>query len=249
MIHLTIDGRDVSGAPGETILSVARANGIPIPTLCQLQGVSLFGGCRLCVVEVDGSTRPVSACNTPIREGLNVVTTSPRLQADRQMVLELLFAERDHVCAVCVQNGDCELQTAAAREGMDHVRCPYLNPKLPIDASHERYVLDHNRCILCMRCVRVCAEVEGAHTWQVAGRGIGAHIIADGGLPWGMSVTCTSCGKCVHSCPTGALYRKGASVAEMQKKRGFLLRILEGREPEPPGGDEIVATAEQGVRS
>lgn len=247
-ILLTIDDRKVHGESGETILSVARQHGIPIPTLCQLQGASTFGGCRLCLVEVEGIAHPVSACNTPIKAGQRVTTQSPALRADRQMVLELLFAERNHYCAVCVQNGDCELQSAAAQAGMDHVRCPYLSPSLPVDASHAQYVLDHNRCILCMRCVRVCAEVEGAHTWQMAGRGIEARLVADNGVPWGESTTCTSCGKCVHLCPTGALYRKGASVAEMQKKRGFLLRILEGRElgrtGEEPTDDFLVPTVE-----
>ena len=88
------------------------------------------------------------------------------------MILELLFAERNHVCSVCVSNGHCDLQTLAQKLGMTHVRFPYRYPKLPVDASHERFVLDHNRCILCTRCVRVCDEIEGAHTWDVMARGV-----------------------------------------------------------------------------
>ena len=229
IIHLTIDGQPVSGQSGETVLELARRHGIEIPTLCQLPGISLFGGCRLCLVELAGTPRPVPACMLVIQEGQVVTTANAQLQDYRRLTLELMLAERDHICAVCVQNGDCELQWAAAREGVDHVRCDYLNPSLPIDASHELYVLDHNRCILC---IRVCAAVEGAHTWQVAGRGIDSRIVADLGVPWGQSQTCTSCGKCVHVCPTGALFRRGSSVAEMEKKRGFLLRILEGRRVE-----------------
>ena len=87
-------------------------------------------------------------------------------------ILELLFAERNHICSVCVANGHCELQTLGQQQGMTHVRLPYRNPELTVDASHERFTADHNRCILCTRCVRVCAEIEGAHIWDVMGRGI-----------------------------------------------------------------------------
>ena len=92
----------------------------------------------------------------------------------RRLILELLFSERNHICSVCVSNGHCELQTLAQTLGMTHVHFPYHYPKLPVDASHERFVVDHNRCILCTRCVRVCDEIEGAHTWDVMGRGIDA---------------------------------------------------------------------------
>jgi bidirectional [NiFe] hydrogenase diaphorase subunit len=91
-----------------------------------------------------------------------------------------------------------------------------------VDASHERFVADHNRCILCSRCVRVCDEIEGAHTWDVMGRGLDCRVITDLMQPWGKSETCTGCGKCVHLCPTGALSEKGKSVAEMSKRRQFL---------------------------
>jgi bidirectional [NiFe] hydrogenase diaphorase subunit len=110
------------------------------------------------------------------------------------------------------------------------VRVPYHYPKLPVDATHARFAIDHNRCVLCTRCVRVCAEIEGAHTWDVAGRGIDARVITDLKLPWGESETCTSCGKCVNVCPTGALFEKGKSVAEMSKWRGFLSYLASMKE-------------------
>ena len=99
-----------------------------------------------------------------------------------------------------------------------------------MDVSHERFGLDHNRCILCTRCVRVCDEVEGAHTWDVPGRGRNSHVITDLGEPWGESDTCTGCGKCVQVCPTGALFLKGKTVAEMRKDRSFLQYIVTARE-------------------
>ena len=110
----------------------------------------------------------------------------------------------------------------AQRLGMDHVRVPYVSPRRQVDASHERFTFDPNRCILCTRCVRVCDEIEGAHTWDVMGRGIASRVITDLNEPWGDSTSCTSCGKCVHVCPTGALFEKGRSVAEMLKRRQFL---------------------------
>jgi bidirectional [NiFe] hydrogenase diaphorase subunit len=227
---LTIDGKEVSAREGETILQVARENGIDIPTLCYLEGLKPIGACRLCLVEVKGINRLVPACVTQVEEGMEVVTNSERLIKYRQMILELLFSERNHTCSVCVVNGHCELQRLAQRLGVTHIRFPYRYPNLPIDASHERFVIDHNRCVLCTRCVRVCDEIEGAHVWDVMGRGINSRIIADLNQPWGTSEVCTSCGKCVHVCPTGALFEKGKAVAEMEKRRQFLpyLTIMRG---------------------
>jgi bidirectional [NiFe] hydrogenase diaphorase subunit len=113
---------------------------------------------------------------------------------------------------------------------MDHVRYEYLHPELSLDASHDRFVLDHNRCILCSRCVRVCDEIEGAHVWDVMGRGANSRVIIDLNQPWGSSQSCTACGKCVQVCPTGALFTKGSTVAEMEKQHNFLRWILDGRE-------------------
>jgi bidirectional [NiFe] hydrogenase diaphorase subunit len=229
---LVIDGRDVSATPDQTILGVAREHGIFIPSLCHLTGLHSVGACRMCVVEVKGSKKLTPACTTVIDEGMEVTTDSERLQNYRRTILELLFSERNHICSVCVSNGNCELQSLAQKLNMTHVHFPYLYPKLAVDASHERFVIDHNRCILCSRCVRVCDEIEGAHTWDMMGRGIDCRVITDLSQPWGSSDTCTSCGKCVHVCPTGALSEKGKSVAEMSKRRQFLpyLTLMRGRE-------------------
>jgi bidirectional [NiFe] hydrogenase diaphorase subunit len=184
--------------------------------------LSTWGGCRLCLVEIEGVNRLLAACTTTPTEGMQVRTVSPRLTEYRRMILELLFAERNHVCSVCVSNGHCEMQSLAQYLGIDHIRFPYVYPKLPVDASHDRFVLDQNRCILCTRCVRVCDEIEGAHTWDVMGRGSESLVITDLAQPWGEAESCTSCGKCVQVCPTGALSEKGRSVAEMSKRRQFL---------------------------
>jgi bidirectional [NiFe] hydrogenase diaphorase subunit len=210
---LKIDGHDVSATLGQSILQVARDHDIEIPTLCYLEGLSVWGGCRLCMVEIEGQSKLAAACTTAAAEGMRVVTRSESLLAYRRTILEMLFAERNHVCAVCVSNGHCELQSHAQQMGVTHISLPYRYPRLGVDNSHERFRMDHNRCILCMRCVRVCDEIEGAHTIDVMGRD-----------------TCTSCGKCVHVCPTGAMSEKGTSVAEMEKRRQFLPYLTVMRE-------------------
>jgi bidirectional [NiFe] hydrogenase diaphorase subunit len=227
---LEIDGKTVTGLPEQTIFNVAWENGIHIPRLCHVGGVSDVGACRLCLVEVEGRRKLQAACMTKVEEGMVIRTVSERLRKQRRLIIELLFAERNHVCAVCVMNGACELQDLAAELGIDHVRLRYQFPVLKVDTSHERFGMDQNRCVLCMRCVRVCDEVEGAHTWDVAGRGTKSHIISDLDEAWGESESCTSCGKCVQVCPTGALFAKGKSVAEMRKDRGFLKYIVTARE-------------------
>jgi bidirectional [NiFe] hydrogenase diaphorase subunit len=218
----TIDGKPVSAAEGETILEVARQNGLDIPTLCNKTGLTPTGQCRLCMVEVAGSNRLFPSCVTKPEEGMEITTDSPRLLKYRQMILELLFSERNHICAVCVSNGHCDLQTMSQRLGVTHIRYPYLHPKFNVDGSHPKFEVDHNRCILCGRCVRVCDEIEGAHTRDLRNRGIQTLVITEFDGPWGDSKSCTSCGKCVHVCPTGALAEKGKSVAEMTKRKHFL---------------------------
>jgi bidirectional [NiFe] hydrogenase diaphorase subunit len=227
---LVIDGQDVSARADQTILDVALENNIFIPALCHIPGLHAVGACRLCVVEIKGSKKLLPACTTTVEEGMDVTTRSQRLSHYRRTVLELLFSERNHTCSVCVTNGSCELQSLAQKLEITHIRYPYLYPKLKVDASHERFVLDHNRCILCGRCVRVCDEIEGAHTWDMMGRGIECRVITDLNQRWGDSESCTSCGKCVQICPTGALSEKGKSVAEMSKRRGFLPYLTMMRE-------------------
>ena len=218
---LVIDEQEVSARAGQTILEVARENEINIPTLCHLEGLSDVGACRLCLVEIKGSNKLLPACVATVQEGMEVSTNTERLRNHRRTILELLFAERNHICSVCVSNGHCELQDLGQQQGLTHVRLPYRNPDLAVDASHERFTVDHNRCILCTRCVRVCAEIEGAHVWDVMGRGINSIVITDLHDEWGSS-SCTRCGKCVQCCPTGALFDKSKIGSEHPKYPDFL---------------------------
>ena len=226
-ISLIINGRDVPGHTSQTLLQVARDHGIDIPTLCNFPGLAALGACRICIVEITGYPRPLPACTTMAEQGMVVCTDSENIRKARRMIVELLLAERNHTCPVCVMDGSCELQSLAKSMGIDHVRYGYIAPQLTVDISQRRFGIDHNRCILCRRCLRVCDEVEGAHTWDVSGRGSGSRIISDLAEPWGESQTCTDCGKCVQICPTGALFEKGAE--KTRKNSVCLDRLMEWR--------------------
>lgn len=229
-IHVVIDDKPLEVEAGKTVLEVCRENEIEITTLCAFKGLSMLGSCRLCLVEVQGIPKLLPACTTPVAADQIIHTTSEKLTRYRRMIIELLFAERNHICAVCVTNGACELQELGYKVGMERVRFPYLFPKCEVDASHEKFILDHNRCVLCQRCVRVCAEVEGARVWDIANRGNRARVISDFSEPWGSSPNCTSCGKCVNVCPTGALWPKEATIGTIKKKPELISELVTKRE-------------------
>ncbi len=209
-ITLTINGKQVKGNQGDTILDICTANGIDIPTLCHHKGLTDVAACRLCLVEIEKERGPRPACTYPARDGLVINTSSEKLEKYRRLILELLFTERNHLCAYCVASGDCELQSMAYRYQMDSTRYQYSWPNVIVDSSHPYVVMDHNRCILCGRCIRTCDEITGAHALDFGKRGWKTMVCADINQPLGES-SCISCGGCFQACPTGAIFSKGSA--------------------------------------
>src|SRR4030043_503715 len=209
-ITLTINGNQVKGKEGNTVLDVCEANNIYVPTLCLLKGLTDVGACRLCVVEIERERRPVPACTYPARDGLVIHTHNEKLEKYRRLILELLFTERNHLCAQCVASGDCELQSLAYKYQMDNARYPYSWPALPVDSVNDYLVIDHNRCILCGRCIRTCDEIVGVHTLDFGYRGWKDMVVADLNQSLGAS-SCISCGACFQVCPTGAIFSKNSA--------------------------------------
>jgi bidirectional [NiFe] hydrogenase diaphorase subunit len=231
-VPVTIDGEEIDALEGETILELARRVGVPIPTLCFLDGLSVHGGCRLCSVEVDGDPRLKLACATPVGPDMDIRTNAFELREHRRRIVELLFAEGNHVCATCVSSGACELQDLAVETDVDHIHYELSHANEGIDASHPKYVLDRDRCVRCTRCVRVCAEVEGASVWEMAERGGNSRLVAEMDVPWGEASSCTWCGKCVLVCPTGALSFKGSAVGEMRHDPDVIAFLAHARAEE-----------------
>ena len=206
-ITLTINGKQVKGKAGKTVLEVCQANGIDVPTLCHLDGLSDVGACRMCVVEIEKERRPVPSCTYPARDGLVVQTNTEKLEKYRRQILELIFTEHNHFCMFCEKSGDCELQQLGYRYQMDHVRYPYTFPSLSVDSLNKYIAIDHNRCILCGRCIRACSEIAAAHTLDFSQRGWKTEVSADLNQSLGES-SCLNCGSCVQACPTGAIFNK-----------------------------------------
>jgi len=205
MVQLTINGKQIEAQEGTTVLTAAKQAGIDIPTLCAHKELTPFGGCRLCIVEVQGFRVPIASCTLPVSNGMVINTETESLKKSRKFILSMLFSERNHFCPFCqVSGGDCDLQNAAYKEDMTHWPMQPGWNKYPVDSTHPYFVLDNNRCILCRRCVRACGELVGNFTLTMAERGASTLVVADTNVPLGES-SCIKCGTCVQVCPTGAL--------------------------------------------
>ena len=205
MLKITINGKSTEVEKGTTVLNAARQLDIDIPTLCDHPELSPYGGCRLCLVEVEGARTLQPSCTLPVSDNMVVQTDTDKIHEARKFILSMIFSERNHFCPYCqVSGGDCELQNSAYDEGMTHWPIQPNWQPYPVDASHPFIILEHNRCILCRRCVRACGELVGNFTLGFEERGADSTLVADLGLPLGES-SCVGCGTCVQVCPTGSL--------------------------------------------
>jgi NADH-quinone oxidoreductase subunit G/NADP-reducing hydrogenase subunit HndD len=204
LVTVTIDGREVRVPEGVTILEACRMEGIHVPTLCYLEGLSAWGGCRICMVEVEGQPNLVASCVTPVREGMKIWTSSKKVREARKTNLELLLSNHPLDCQLCDRNGSCELQELAYQFGVREIRFQGERKVYEVDQSSPSVKRDPNRCILCGRCVRTCREIQTVCAIDFANRGFDTVISPSLGLPLGESV-CVNCGQCILACPTGAL--------------------------------------------
>jgi formate dehydrogenase alpha subunit len=207
MIKLSIDDQDIFAVEGQTVLEAARDAGIYIPNLCYAPDLKPYGGCRLCVVEIDRMRSLPTACTTPVAEGMVVHTDTPALADARRTVLDLLLAEHPLDCLACVKNLNCELQRAAAYLGFTERRLPHSGRVQDVDDSNPFFRLDRNYCILCARCTRACDEITGNNAIELIDRGYESRVGTAAARPL-IDTNCRSCGECVAHCPTAALVPK-----------------------------------------
>lgn len=214
-VKLRINGIDIEVEQGKTILEAAQTLGIYIPTLCHHEALIPRGACRMCIVEDKGRLK--ASCTMPVENGMDIITDSPRIQHIRETTIQMIFTSRNHYCMYCEVSGNCELQDLGYKLGMDHYNFETYEKRYPVDVSHPYIMIEHNRCILCGRCVRACTDLAGHYVLTESNRGVKTLIVADLERPLGLS-SCVSCGACVQVCPTGALIEKRAAYQRSRDK-------------------------------
>ena len=214
MVTLTIDGKTVTAREGTTILEAARDNGIHIPSLCYLKEINQIAACRICVVEIEGITRLMPACDNQVAEGMVIRTNSPRVREARRVNLQLILSQHDCRCATCVRSGNCTLQKLA--NDMNLLSVPY-ETELPIQRWNQKLPLIRNaaKCVKCMRCVQICDKVQGLHIWDVAGTGSRTTVNVSKNRKL-EEADCAYCAQCVTHCPVGALYERDDTMQVLE---------------------------------
>ncbi len=203
-MKVTIDGKTVDVKQESTILEAAREAGIRIPTLCYHKKLSPYGGCRVCVVQVEGIPRLVASCTTPVTDGMVVRTDTDSIRRVRKTIVELILSNHPNDCMICEQNGRCELQDLAYEFGLKEIRFQGEKSVHPIQNENPLIERDYNKCILCGRCVRMCDEIQGVGAVDFSKRGFNAKIATE----YDGVLSCEFCGNCIEVCPVGALTGK-----------------------------------------
>ena len=208
-MQVTINGRTMAAEAGQTILQVAKKNGVYIPSLCYHEKVGVAGKCRVCVVEVEGMRGLQTSCSVVVKDGMKVSTMTEKALAAQRLVVDLLLSTGTHDCIACAQNGQCELQDAAYFLGIERPSLALEDFEPRLDVSSEFVQVDHNKCIKCGRCVAACQNTVTNDVLAFGNRGHETEIVFDDARPMGES-TCVQCGECAQICPVGALTDKKA---------------------------------------
>ena len=209
-VSLVIDGQAVTVPAGTSVMRAAQDLGTTIPKLCATDSLDAFGSCRMCLVEIEGRAGTPASCTTPVAEGMVVTTQSPKLAKLRRGVMELYISDHPLDCLTCAANGDCELQDTAGAVGLREVRYGYMGEnhlRDTPDESNPYFTYDPAKCIVCSRCVRACADIQGTFALTISGRGFGSRVSPSQSEPF-LSSECVSCGACVQACPTATLTEK-----------------------------------------
>jgi len=210
MIRFTIDGVQVKGCRGQTIIEAADEAGIYIPRLCYMKDLAPHGSCRVCTVMVNG--QPQAACTEPVSEGMVVQNDTEKVQAYRCNIIEMLFVEGNHFCMFCEKSGNCELQALAYRLGITAPKYPYQFPDRQIDASHPDIFIDRNRCTLCGRCVHASRDLDGKNVFQFVGRGSSKRVAVNAESKLA-DTDVDVIDKAISACPVGAILKKRVGYA------------------------------------
>ncbi|MDF2524729.1 MAG: hydrogenase, Fe-only, partial [Clostridiales bacterium] len=203
---MMIDGHRVDFDGAKNLLEIIRKTGIDLPTFCYHSELSVYGGCRMCIVE-DKSGRILTSCSTPPKDGMEIYTNTPRLRKYRRITLELILSNHDRDCTICEKNGKCKLQELATRFGVKRTRFNSRVRRLPVDQSSPSIVRNPNKCIMCGDCVRMCKEIQGIGILQLDLKGEKLKVDINSSCQPGKS-GCVDCGQCTTVCPTGALVVK-----------------------------------------
>ena len=203
MVKLTVNGVALEVPENTTLLEAAKLAGTPVPSLCYWKGLNEIGACRVCVVEVEGIDKLVTACNNPVQEGMVVHTNSPRVRSARRTNLRLILSQHDCQCAFCVRSGNCELQKMAMEANLLYIPYPIDIRKSQWDRSAP-LIRQESKCIKCMRCIQVCEKIQSLNIWDVAGTGSRVSVNVSHNRTI-READCAFCGQCVTHCPTAAL--------------------------------------------